>query len=431
MYTVMYLIALTLTTLAVHVGGFCANASHPPASLEAEPVFGIEFSTENIMISVALPGRNHVKGLATVKGNKGYQNLMESYFELCSSTHYTQTPPWTHQEYRAIMAREYQTRTILRPDLMHWYDWSRFQVLVDVDVDAPQTLPELDEHSNYTDIAILADAVESAKRAAAGVLASQHSLAMPDRPLVSVAAPSFMWTAVEPETCAGGSQSNCAEQSDTDSYPNTWHHVFVLKMSDAVHRAGFRRELTTDTTNTSMQTKNCQNGISPIAPVGHAAFWNPSFQVGATTTAPNNQAANSGTDYEGPAALVIELTNFTLSMWAQQEGPIYSPWSTKPQLGVGINQDLPAYMRYPEDPVWKDVVNMLRRLQRNFIAYPDGEQLDVYLIGDAWEDEMVEAFRSYLHSHEHTDINVVFRGVFAASDGAACVARKMLDACGL
>jgi hypothetical protein len=207
--------------------------------------------------------------------------------------------------------------------------------------------------------------------------------------------------------------------------------VFVLKISDAVHRAGFRRESTSNI-NTSTQTNNCQNRTSPIAPAGHAAFWNPAFQVGAAKTTPNQQAANSGTHYEGQAALVIELTNLTLSMWAQQAGPLYSPWSTKPQLGVDMNQDLPAYMRYPEDPAWSDAVRMLRRL-RKYMLYPDGEQLDVYLIGDAWEEEMVEAFRSYLHSHKHndTDINVEFRGVFAASDGAACVARKLRDdACG-
>jgi hypothetical protein len=420
----MYLIALILTTMVV--GSFCVNDSRPPTSLGEEPVFGIELSMENIIISVAFP-HGHAKGLAAVKGDKAYQTLMESYFELCSSTHYTQTPPWTYAEYRAIMAREYQTRTILRPDLLHWYDWSLFQILVDVDVDAPQTLPELDEHSNYTDIAILASAVGSAKRAAAGVLAREYNITMPERPFVSIAAPSWLWTAIEPETCAGGSQQDC--ESASDAYPSTWHHVFVLKISDAVHRAGFRRESTSNI-NTSTQTNNCQNRTSPIAPAGHAAFWNPSFQVGAAKPTPNHQAANSGTDYEGQPALVVEPTNFTLSMWTQQKGQIYSPWSTKPQLGVAMNQDFPAYMRYPEDPAWSDVVSMIERL-RKYMVYPDGEQLEVYLIGDAWEYEMVEAFRSYLRSHKHTDINVEFRGVFAASDGAACVVRKMCDACGV
>lgn len=121
---VMFLIALILTGFAV--GGLCADEPHQVKSLE-EPVFGIEFSMENIMISFAPPG-GHAKGLATVKGDIAYQNLIGSYFEICSETRHTQTPPWTYKEYRAIMAREYQTRTILRPDLLDWYDWSQFQV---------------------------------------------------------------------------------------------------------------------------------------------------------------------------------------------------------------------------------------------------------------------------------------------------------------
>jgi hypothetical protein len=417
----MCLITLILTTLAV--GGFCTNDSHPSKSLE-EPAFGIEFSMENIMISVTLPGGD-AKGLAAVTGDIAYQNLMESYSELCLSTHYTQTPPWTYQEHRAIVAREYQTRTILRPDLLHWYDWSQFQV--QVDVDAPQTLPELDESSNYTDIAIIANAVKGVKRAAAGVLASRYNVTMPDRPLVSIAAPSFMWTAIEPEAGANESQPECGDQFI--SYPSTWHHVFGLKMSDAVHRAGFRRGVTSSINMTMQEANKCQNHTSPIAPAGQAAFWNPSFQAGANG-ASHQPAASSCINYEGQPAVVIELTNMTLSMWAQQEGPIYSPWSTKPQLGVEANQDLPAYMRFLEDPVWSDVVFMIRRL-RKFVAHPDDEVLDVYLIGDAWEEEMVDAFKAYLHNHGHTDINVKFRGMFAASDGAASVARRMLDACGL
>ena len=83
-------------------------------------------------------------------------------------------------------------------------------------------------------------------------------------------------------------------------------------------------------------------------------------------------------------------------------------------------------MRYPEDPVLRDVVSMIRRL-RGYLDYPDGETLDVYLIGDAWEGEMVDAFRSYLQNRKHTDMNVEFRGMFAASDGAASITRKMLD----
>jgi hypothetical protein len=321
------------------------------------------------------------------------------------------------------MTREYQTRTILRPDLLDWYDWSQFQV--QVDVDAPQTLPELDESSDYTDIAILANAVGGVKSAAADVLESRYDIIMPDRPLVSIAAPSFMWTAIEPMACTDGSDPECGNQFD--AYPSTWHHVFTLKMSDAVHRAGFRRGVI-DNISPATHANKCQNHTSPIVPAGHAAFWNPNFQAGAKR-ASHQPASSSGINYEGQPAVVIELTNMTLSMWAQQDGSFYSPWSTKPQLGVKSNQDLPAYMRFPKDPVWSDVVFMIRRL-RDFMTHPDGEVLDVYLIGDAWEVEMVDAFKAYLRNHRYTDMNVEFRGMFAASDGAASVARRMIDECG-
>ena len=248
---------------------------------------------------------------------------------------------------------------------------------------------------------------------------------MPDQPLVSIAAPSFMWTAIEPEACTNESLLEC--ESLLSQYPSIWHHVFTLKMSDAVHRAGFRRGVIDDT-NTTTQADECQNQTSPIAPAGHAAFWNPRLQIGANAT-PHLPAANTMINYEGQPAIVVELSNMTLSMWAQQEGPIYSPWSTRPQLGVEANQDPPAYMRFPEDPVWGYVVSMIRRL-RSSMMHPDGDVLDVYLIGDAWEDEMVDAFKAYLHSHKYTDLNMEFRGMFAASDGAASVAREMLDACG-
>jgi hypothetical protein len=42
---------------------------------------------------------------------------------------------------------------------------------------------------------------------------------------------------------------------------------------------------------------------------------------------------------------------------------------------------------------------------------------------------MVDAFKMYLGNYKHTDLNVQFRGMFAGSDGAAFMARKMLDGC--
>lgn len=114
----MYLVALILTALAV--SGLCEDEPHQPRSLE-EPAFGIEFSMDNIIISSAPPG-GHARGLAAVKGDIAYEHLIGSYFEICSETRHTQTPPWSYLEHRAIVSRRYQTRTILRPDLRGSYD---------------------------------------------------------------------------------------------------------------------------------------------------------------------------------------------------------------------------------------------------------------------------------------------------------------------
>jgi len=412
----MYSIAIIL--IALITGGFCATDPHR-INILAEPAFGMEFSTEHIMISfVAFDG--HPKELAAVKGDKAYHFLMESWYELSYWTYASQTPPWTHQDCREIVATGKQTRTILRPDI-NWFDWYEFQTIDDIDT--PQIFPELDEQSNYTDINILADAIRSVKKAAADILASQYNTTMPDRPLVSIAAPSFLWT-TRPQSGLDDVYPDCGPESD--EHFSNWHHVLWRKMSDAVHRAGFRRQMV-ENIDATMQAAACQNHTSPIAPAGYAAFWNPEFQAGANATAPN-PSMHYGNHYEGQPAVVLELTNMAVSAWAQQEGPIYSPWSTWPQWGLGQNTDLPAFMRHPDDPVWSDVVSMVRRL-RTFLDCPDGEILRLYLIVDAWEDEIVDAFETYLQYNEHTDTDMEFRGMFSASNGAASVSRQMLDAC--
>lgn len=411
----MYLVA-GLVLVSASVAAASAEPDQP--SLLSEPAFGIEFSMENIMVSFVLPN-GHPKGLVAVKGDAAYHHLMMSYYELCYWAHDAQVPPWGYGKHNEAMATEYQGQQIFTAD-MDWYDWYNYHILGYVE--ATHESPGLNRYSNSTDVDILANAVEHARRAATVILADQYGLTMPSRPFVSIAAPSFMWT-VESEPCeASEEHQDCESLSDTQT--RMWHDVFALKMSDAVHRAGFRREIINNI-NTTMQAKDCQNHTSPITPAGHAAFWNPTFQVG-KESAFHKPAASFGIEYEGQPAVVAELTNITLSLWAQQKGPVWSPWSIKPQLGVEANQDLPAYMRYPEDPVWRDVVSMIRRL-RGYLDYPDGETLDVYLIGDAWEGEMVDAFRSYLQNRKHTDMNVEFRGMFAASDGAASITRKMLD----
>ena len=248
---------------------------------------------------------------------------------------------------------------------------------------------------------------------------------MPDQPLVSIAAPSFMWTTIEPEACEGGSCPD--DEPSADAYPSTWHHVFGLKMADAVHRAGFRREVIDAINSPLIKVDECEHHTSPIIPAAHAAFWNPDLEAGANATTGHLAADHAVHDGKKPA-IVAELTSLALSLWAHREDSLYSPWSTQTMLSPSFNQDLPAFMLYPDDPAWREVVRAIQRL-RNSIAYPDGEVLNIYLTGDTWEDEMVDAFKTYLGNNEHTDLNVEFRGQFAGSDGAAFMARKILDHC--
>jgi hypothetical protein len=69
---------------------------------------------------------------------------------------------------------------------------------------------------------------------------------------------------------------------------------------------------------------------------------------------------------------------------------------------------------------------MIRKL-RSVMALPESEEISVYLTGDAWVEDMVEAFAEHLRIDKVTKLDVRFRGGFAASDGAACAARGMLD----
>ena len=104
----MYLIAIMLTALTA--SGVCANEPHQPRSSE-EPVYGIEISIDTIKLSVALPG-GHAGGLATIKGDNAYQNLMMSYYELCYWAHDSQVPPWSYGYHNETMATDLQGQQI-------------------------------------------------------------------------------------------------------------------------------------------------------------------------------------------------------------------------------------------------------------------------------------------------------------------------------
>lgn len=382
-----------------------------------EPVFGIEFSMENIVISFVPPGGQAI-GLASVKGNEAYQDLMYSYFELCHRAHLEQVPPkiWEKHDHDHDHSTSYEP----------YADTS--ELILDLVAYRHET------HPNETDVEVLANAAETVKRVAADILTAQYNTTMPDRPLVALAAPNFMWTMTEPDFWEEESITNHGKPYDYGR--DDWHHVFALKMSEAVLQAGFKLEPVQDTDAASASPRRLDHTF-PIAPSGTAAFWDPNFPAGRNSSDDRHPRPRHGAQDEGAPAVVFELTNATLSLWAQQKGQVWSPWYTRPQLGTHIRfGDHPGYMYSPDDWIWEDVVSMTRKL-RNVLAQrrheSDGEEgedllLRIYLTGDAWDADMVEAFTSHLRNHKLShELEVVFRGGFAASDGAAWAATGMLD----
>jgi hypothetical protein len=380
--------------------GFCVAKSNQ-SPIREEPAFGIEFSEEKIRISFASPN-SEPKGLASIKGDEAYRDLMYSYFALCHWAANDQVPPQSYEDNDGTPASH--ATYVAGIEGIENLVWWRYEA-----------------HPNKTDVDILANAVRTVKDVAAGVLADEYNITMPERPLVALAAPNFMWTMTEPDFW-----DNTADYGPPYNYGReNWHHGFALKMADAVREAGFRLEPADD--NEAATAPRHPDLTLPIAPASHAAFWNPDFATGTNS----DPAKSRRPQYQGPPAIVFELTNATLSLWAQQNDTVWSPWYTKPQLGT-INKflgDYPGYMTTPDDWIWSDVVSMTRRL-RVVMGHPARELLYIYLTGDTWDAEMVEAFREHLRMRKITELDVVFRGAFAASDGATWAAREMLDAAG-
>jgi hypothetical protein len=396
--SIMRLVAI-LAALAA--AGFCITEPHQQRALE-EPAFGIEFSEETIKISFASPN-SAAKGLASIKGNSAYRDLMYSYFELCHWAANDQVPPQSYEDNNGTPASH--ATYVAGIEGIENLVWWRYEA-----------------HPNSTDVEILANAVMTVKRVATGMLADGYNITMPDRPLVALAAPNFMWTMTEPDFW-----DNVAAYGPPYDYGrDDWHHGFAMKMADAVREVGFRLEPVVDETDAATAPVH-PDLTFPIAPASYAAFWNPEFAAGANSYPATYYTAQ----YDGPPAIVFELSNASLSLWAQQKDSVWSPWYTKPTLGT-INKflgDYPTYMTSADDWVWGDVVRMTRKL-RSVMGCPEGELLYVYLTGDIWGAEMVDAFRSHLRILKCEKLDVVLRGEFAGSDGAAWAARGMLDKAG-
>lgn len=385
---------------------YCTAESQQSRTLQGL-AFGIVFSMETLQISFVPPGGD-AKGLISVEGNEAYQALMYSYFSLCYWAHVEQVPPKMWEDNCTAGYGPYADTSESMLDLVAYRH---------------------EAYPDETDVDILASAVKDVKQAATDILAQQYNITMPDRPLVSIAAPNFMWSMTEPDFWFGGFETSHATPYKYNR--DDWHHSFARKMNDAVHEAGFRLEPVNVINAAIPQADRKPDLTFPIAPASYAAFQNHNFAVN-TNTSVHHPPTSHRTPYEGPPSIVLELTNATLSLWAQRQGQdqIWSPWNTLPQFGAHTQfEDWPGYMYSPEDSVWGDIVSMIRAL-RDFMASPESEVLRVYLTGDAWDGEMVEAFAVHLRIHRHTGLSLEFRGGFAGSDGAAVITRGMLDAVG-
>jgi hypothetical protein len=150
-----------LITLAA--AGFCEAESHQSPVL-GEPAFGIEFSLENIKISFA-PPNGKAKGLASIAGDLAYQDLMYSYFELCSWASCDQVPPQSYEDNNGTTASHaaYVAELEGIDNLVSWR-WEAYP--------------------NDTDVNILANAVRTVKNVATGILGDEYNITIPDRPLV-------------------------------------------------------------------------------------------------------------------------------------------------------------------------------------------------------------------------------------------------------
>lgn len=272
----------------------------------------------------------------------------------------------------------------------------------------PSTVLNHDDFVNNPNVAILAGAVNDAKRAADDALANRHNMSIVDWSYVVIAAPSFLWTAIEPEPCDEGI-TDCGPPYDRRG----WHHALLLRMAGAVHRNGFRRHFVNDSQ--LIMQSHAHTWPSPIAPAGYAAFWDPRFTSGGNSTA--NRPATFYPQFEGQSAIVVELNNAILSIWAQRQRMVFTPWSTW------------AHGNVVDEALWEQASMSIRKLNDSMV-HSRRQPLRVYLIGDAWSQHEVDSFETYLRDRGHTSMSVDFRGVFAASKGAASAAREMLDAYG-
>ena len=179
-------------------------------------------------------------------------------------------------------------------------------------------------------------------------------------------------------------------QRSSDDYG--WHHNIAVKMAGAVHRHGFRRHFV-DKIDLIMSA-HAFTWPSPITPAGYAAFFDPRFPASGSATVEHE--ASIFPQYHGSSAIVIEFSDAILSVWAQRQRTVWTPWST--------------WLRHntTDKALWGQASSSIRNLGK-LMARSCCEPLQVYLTGDNWTQHVAESFEQYLRNNGHTNIDVNLR----------------------
>lgn len=357
-----------------------------------EPAFGIELTLDDVRVAVATPDSQPV-GLVSVQGDEAYKCLMRSYLELCERVQESQMPPWDFFEYRNNLSRSSTWhQEVLEPE-DSWRDW--FQVKILGKPEAPWSILRKDNFAGDADVAILAEAMKTARSAAGVVLQSRLNITLSQHPFVSIAAPSFPWTTMEPKSWEG----HITDWSEPDD--NTaWLEVLNLKFAGAAHRAGFRRHEMDEPRQIMEGHATLTN--SPVSPASCSVLLDMKDTLDQRTT-----------------TIVVEWNNATLSFWIDGPQTQWTPWSTYPDLGGHVQAG-------KADRLWPQAAQALQRLLEE--AQLSDQPANFLLTGDAWNTTGLDLFKESIQHVAPKAKDIQLKGKFAGSLGAASTARYALHA---
>lgn len=383
-----YLTKYDLLGLALFIPQIWQASASQYTGSPNEPAFGIEITLNDLRVSVAVQDAQPIE-LTSTQGSEAYKSLMRSYLDLCERVRETQEPPWDFLEYRNNLSHSRTWREeILEPE-KSWRDW--FLVNILGRPEAPASILDRDDFLGDREVAVLAEAMGAAKASAIAAMRSKlsNTVHLPERPFLGIAAPSFLWTAIQPEPWEG----DIPDWGQPDD-ASMWHYVLALKFAGAAHRAGFRRHeseeprLIMDSHATLLEAL--------ISPAGNDAL-----------------RLLEGVSDDKETVVVVDLNDAVLSFWVYGTRTKWTPWSTYRDIDGDLRaRDVEQY--------WSRVMEAHRRLLEKLELVD--EPLRYLLTGNAWDSIAVEAFKQALDETTNEITDVQLKGEFAASLGAASLA---------